>query len=212
MVQSTSHPVNKTIYLIRHGETDFNRLGIVQGSGVDTSLNGTGQNQARAFFEHYKHIPFDKIYISSLQRTRQTVAPFLELPIPLEVIPELNEINWGVIEGATPTPESSQMFLDMLEAWRAGNLDQSVEGGESPNELYTRQQRGLQMMMERADEHCILICMHGRALRSFLCLLTGTPLKEMDCFGHSNVCLYILQQHETGFHVVVNNDTAHLNA
>lgn len=211
-MQSTSHPINKTIYLIRHGETDFNRLGIVQGSGVDTDLNETGTLQAQAFFEHYKHVPFDKIYTSSLKRTQQTVAPFLELPIPCEVIPELNEINWGVIEGATPTPESSQLFMDMLEAWRNGNLDQCVEGGETPNELYARQQRGLQKIMERSEERCILICMHGRAMRSFLCLLTGAPLADMDLFGHSNVCLYILEHGEQGFHVTLNNDTAHLKA
>lgn len=212
LVQSTSHPFNKTIYLIRHGETDFNRLGIVQGSGVDTDLNDTGMLQAQAFFERYKHIPFDKIYTSALKRTQQTVAPFLELPIPSEVIPELNEINWGIIEGATPTPESSQLFMDMLEAWRNGNLDQCVEDGETPNELYARQQQGLQKIMGRSEERCILICMHGRAMRSFLCLLTATPLADMDHFGHSNVCLYILEYGAQGFHVTLNNDTAHLNA
>ncbi len=209
-MQSTPHPTNKTIYLIRHGETDFNRLGIVQGSGVDTSLNDTGRAQAEAFFRHYRHIPFDKIYVSSLQRTHQTVEPFSALPVPVEVIPELNEINWGVIEGATPTPESSQLFLDMLEAWRSGYLDQCVEGGETPNELWVRQQTGLEKILNRTEERCILICMHGRAMRSFLCLLTGTPLQQMDEFGHSNVCLYILEQSNNRFHVLLNNDTAHL--
>jgi probable phosphoglycerate mutase len=212
LVQSTSHPINKTIYLIRHGETDFNRLGIVQGSGVDTDLNETGNLQAQAFFKHYRHVPFDKIYVSSLKRTKQTVAPFIDLPIPIEIIPELNEINWGIIEGATPTPESSQLFTDMLEAWRNGNLNQCVEGGETPNELYARQQRGLQKIMEKREERCILICMHGRAMRSFLCLLTGNSLAKMDDFGHSNVCLYILEYREQGFHILLNNDTAHLNA
>jgi broad specificity phosphatase PhoE len=211
LLQSTSHPINKTIYLIRHGETDFNRLGIVQGSGVDTDLNETGKMQAKAFFDHYRHIPFDKIYISSLQRTRQTVQHFFELPVPFEVIPELNEINWGVIEGATPTPESSQLFSDMLEAWRNGHLDQCVSGGETPNELFARQQQGLKKIMARTEERNVLICMHGRAMRSFLSLLTGSPLAQMDQFGHSNVCLYILEYRDEAFHVVLNNDTSHLN-
>ncbi|HYG15236.1 MAG TPA: histidine phosphatase family protein, partial [Bacteroidia bacterium] len=40
----------KTIYLVRHGETEFNRMGIVQGSGVDSELNETGRKQADLFF------------------------------------------------------------------------------------------------------------------------------------------------------------------
>ena len=48
----------KEIYIIRHGETDYNRQGIVQGQGVDTSLNDLGRRQASAFFEHYRHIDF----------------------------------------------------------------------------------------------------------------------------------------------------------
>jgi bisphosphoglycerate-dependent phosphoglycerate mutase len=66
----------KTIYLIRHGQTDFNKQGIVQGSGVDSSLNEEGHAQARKFYEAYHHINFDKIYVTELQRTHQTVAPF----------------------------------------------------------------------------------------------------------------------------------------
>jgi probable phosphoglycerate mutase len=86
-----------------------------------------------------------------------------------------------------------------------------VHGGESPNELFARQQQGLKKIMARTEERNILICMHGRAMRSFLSLLTGSPLAQMDQFGHSNVCLYILEHRDEAFHVVLNNDTSHLN-
>jgi len=59
----------KTIYLIRHGETDFNRRGVVQGSGVDSDLNDMGRAQAQAFFQAYQHVPFEKLYVSGLKRT-----------------------------------------------------------------------------------------------------------------------------------------------
>ncbi|MCZ6899539.1 MAG: histidine phosphatase family protein, partial [Bacteroidetes bacterium] len=51
--------ISKKIYLIRHGETDLNRAGVVQGSGVDTSINDFGRRQANEFYEKYKHVPFD---------------------------------------------------------------------------------------------------------------------------------------------------------
>jgi probable phosphoglycerate mutase len=60
-------PTKKTIYLIRHGETDFNRQGIVQGSGVDSDLNELGRAQAEAFFQSYQNVNFDKVYTSALK-------------------------------------------------------------------------------------------------------------------------------------------------
>ena len=67
------------LYLIRHGETDYNRQGIVQGGGVDSSLNDLGRRQAEAFFEHYKHLRFDAVYVSALKRTHETLAPWRTL-------------------------------------------------------------------------------------------------------------------------------------
>ena len=89
----------KKLFIVRHGETDFNKLGIVQGSGVDSPLNETGLEQARMFYEFYVHVPFDKVYISALQRTKQSVQHFLNAQFPHEVLPELNEISWGIYEG-----------------------------------------------------------------------------------------------------------------
>ena len=74
----------KKIYIIRHGQTDFNLKNIVQGSGVDSSLNERGIAQASAFFDAYQHIKFDKVYTSVLQRTGQSVQRFIDLGIPHE--------------------------------------------------------------------------------------------------------------------------------
>ncbi|RYE50114.1 MAG: histidine phosphatase family protein, partial [Sphingobacteriales bacterium] len=68
----------KTIYLIRHGQTDLNKHGIVQGRGMDTDLNDMGRAQANAFFDKYGTVKFDKIYTSVLKRTHQTVQAFID--------------------------------------------------------------------------------------------------------------------------------------
>jgi len=201
----------KTIYLIRHGQTDFNKQGIVQGSGVDSSLNDVGHAQARKFFEAYHHINFDKIYVTELQRTHQTVAPFGHKNIPIEIIPEFNEINWGIFEGKLPTPENTQTFLQILQRWRNGELDHCIENGETPLAMFERQSKGLSRILENESEQTILICMPGRAMRSFLCLLTGTELHKMDEFDHTNVCLYKLEQKVDGtFEILLSNYLEHL--
>ncbi|MBK7958290.1 MAG: histidine phosphatase family protein [Bacteroidetes bacterium] len=71
----------KEIYIIRHGETDMNKRNMVQGRGVNSVLNEHGHRQAKAFFEAYRHIPFEIAYSSSLTRTIQTIQPFVQLGI-----------------------------------------------------------------------------------------------------------------------------------
>lgn len=201
----------KTIYIIRHGQTDYNKQGIIQGSGIDSSLNETGRQQAEQFYQAYHHISFDNIYTSELKRTQQTIEPFVREGRSFEVLPELNEINWGIFEGLKGTPDSQKVYQRMVNDWRAGLLDRAVEGGETPNQMFKRQEAGLEKLLQRKDEQQILICMHGRAMRSFLCLLTGTPLQQMDQFKHNNLCLYVLQQQsERHFEIAEQNCSKHL--
>lgn len=51
--------MNKNIYILRHGETENNRLAIVQGSGIDGTLNQKGEEQAKAFYQKYQEIPLN---------------------------------------------------------------------------------------------------------------------------------------------------------
>ena len=161
----------KTIYIIRHGETDFNKLNIVQGSGVDTDLNELGENQANKFFDRYKEVPFDRIFISALRRTKQSVKRFIEAGIPYESLKELNEISWGVFEGKLQTPEQRAIYWETVNKWNGGDEHAKIEEGESPNELQRRQKIALKRILENTADKQILICMHGRALKSFMCLL-----------------------------------------
>lgn len=201
---------SKQIYLIRHGETEFNKLGLVQGSGVDSNLNEMGHAQAQAFFAHYQHLEFDKIYTSTLKRTHQSVAPFLAQGTDWQQLPGLNEMSWGVKEGRPVKAEDNVQHYYMLEAWRDGMLDIKVEGGESPLEVQARQQVALQEILAHDHEQTILVCMHGRAMRIFLCLLLGIALKDMDQFEHSNLSLYVLNYANGQFFIEVANSTAHL--
>lgn len=202
----------KTIYLIRHGETDYNRRGVVQGSGVDSDLNDMGRAQAMAFFQAYQHVPFQKIYISGLQRTYQTVEPFIELGIPYEKLTGLNEISWGVMEGKVPGNLENEYYRHLIEGWSAGNTAMTTDGGESPDEVARRQKVAIDAILAHPDEELVLVAMHGRAMRILLCWLTNQPLALMDHFEHSNLCLYKLRyEYDTQqFTIELGNDTAHL--
>ena len=209
--QSIKH--TKTIYLIRHGETDFNRQGVVQGSGVDSDLNELGQAQAEAFFQTYQHIPFDKVYTSALKRTHQSVKKFLAKNLTWEQHQGLNEISWGVREGKIPNNRDNEYYKVLIDNWIDGKTDMPSEGGESPADVISRQKPVIDLILSRPEEKTVLIAMHGRAIRILLTLLLERPLYEMDTFDHANLCLYKLTYDYTTskFTIELACDVSHLS-
>ncbi|OOG78275.1 histidine phosphatase family protein [Algoriphagus sp. A40] len=200
----------KKIYLVRHGQTDFNLQGVVQGSGIDAPINATGRAQANGFFEAYKDITFDQAYHTALIRTKQSIQQFIDLGIPTQALPELNEISWGDYEGTPMTPEEGQYYQHMLHQWQQGNLDYAIAGGESPNIVAERMRKGIHKILSGPGE-TILVCMHGRAMRIFLSLILNYDMRYMDQFEHNNLCLYLLEQLPDDTFVVRKfNDREHL--
>lgn len=202
----------KTIHIIRHGETDYNRRGVVQGSGIDADLNKLGRAQAMAFFETYQDVPFARIYLSTLKRTHQTAAPFTQLNTPTEAHAGLNEISWGVMEGKVPNSTDNAYYRALMESWSAGYTDQPTDGGESPEDVMNRQKPVIDLILSRPDENPVLIVMHGRAMRILLSWLMHESLADMDRYEHRNVCLYKLRYdyETTQFTIELANDVAHL--
>ncbi len=201
---------NKLIYIIRHGETDFNRLGIVQGSGVDMPLNEKGQQQAQSFYSYYKSIRFNKIYTSALIRTQQSVLPFIEAGFKYSAHAELNEISWGIFEGKPQSEEERAIYWDVVNSWKNGSLNAKIKNGESAYELQSRQKPFIQNLFRQEKEECVLICMHGRAMKSFLCTLLNEPLSDMEKYDHSNLCLYLVDFDGEKCSLLKHSDTTHL--
>ncbi|GAA0192131.1 histidine phosphatase family protein [Fulvivirga kasyanovii] len=202
---------SKKIYLIRHGQTDYNLKKIVQGSGIDAPLNDTGKKQAESFYKSFQDIPFDKVYTSTLQRSIQSVEKFIEKGIPHQALSGLNEINWGTREGIEITPEEDAYYHDVIYQWQSGNITLRIEGGESPQDVYDRQKEALEVILSQKDEEHVLICMHGRAMRVLLCQMLNYPLHCMDLFSHSNLCMYKLVYTGEMFLIESFNDVKHLN-
>lgn len=187
-------------------------MGIVQGSGIDAPLNEVGQFQAEAFYRAYRHIDFDKVYTSTLQRSIQSVQLFLNDGLPHTRLAGLNEINWGVKEGKVANSQDHAYYASVVKSWRNGALDQAIEGGESPLMVMERQKPALDHILAQKDEETVLICMHGRAMRIFLCLMLDHDLSHMDDFQHNNLCLYLLQyDYSSGkFYLELANELSHL--
>ncbi|MCB0568883.1 MAG: histidine phosphatase family protein [Phaeodactylibacter sp.] len=203
--------MDKLVYIVRHGETEYNRLGIVQGQGVDTSLNERGLQQANAFFEHYRHEPFDLLLTSSLRRTHETMHSFIKQGLPWEQYPEINEISWGTHEGRHSTPEMRAEYRHTVEQWNQGNFLARLGDGENAEELSSRLSRFVGRLKQRTEKH-ILVCSHGRAMRCLACLMLDVPIQQMDKYKHHNTGLYLFRFQKGRFLLERENDIRHLEA
>ncbi|MEC7850641.1 MAG: histidine phosphatase family protein [Bacteroidota bacterium] len=194
------------LYIIRHAETEYNRKGIIQGSEVDSDINDVGESQANSFYEYYKNINFDKIYVSDLKRTFQTIRRFTENGSSYEKLKEFNEISWGVNQGKSDDLED---YARLIDTWLAGNLDNKFEEGESPNEMSVRLVKGFNKVLD--DDHdTVLLCIHGRALRILLSKIIDNDLTKMDKYVHSNTGLYILEYKNGKYEILGSNLRDHL--
>ena len=200
----------KNLFIVRHGQTDYNKRKMVQGSGIDAPLNEEGKRQAENFYDAFKDYPFDKIYVSSLLRTKQSVEKFIADGIPYDRLSGLNEISWGDQEGKPFDEASHENYLQITKAWQQGDYEQRVGGGETPIEVMNRQKEAFQHILRNIAEKEVLICMHGRAMRILLCWLLNYPLKNMDYFTHDNLCYYQLNFRESSFAVRLFDEQGHL--
>ncbi|WP_243392503.1 histidine phosphatase family protein [Solitalea longa] len=200
----------KILYVVRHGETDYNRNGVVQGRGVNTDLNQLGREQADSFYHSYKHIPFDKVYTSTLKRTHQTMEPFISKGLVWEQYAGFDELDWGENEGKPYKMDVIDSFTAVTSAWTDGYYDVRFTGGESPLEVSERQMQAMEFVLSKEEEKNVLICMHGRAMRILLCGLLNIEFRHMDKFIHQNTSLYTLGYDGQQFELITFNSLTHL--
>jgi probable phosphoglycerate mutase len=203
---------SKKFFIVRHGETDYNKKNMVQGSGIDASLNETGKMQARQFFEKYSDMPFDKIYVTGLRRTHESVSGFIQKGVPFEALTGLNEISWGEQEGIPFTPESATLYQQTVRKWSEGHLHERVRGGETPLEVMERQKNAFDHILRQKKEKLILVCMHGRAMRILFSWMLRYPLTFQDQFLHQNLGFYEVTFTGKMFRIDRFNETSHLQS
>lgn len=200
----------RKMFILRHGETDQNRNGIVQGRGINSTLNETGLRQSKAFYHQYKNIEFDHIRCSSQQRSYQTIQHFDSSDRPILRDSRLDEIGWGEHEGKAGDPELMEKYYRIINSWSNGNYSDAAQGGESAWELSLRLQSFLEEV-HTLDFKNALICTHGRTLRAMICLLKKQELMHMELVYHSNTGLYVAEFNNDDWQIILENDCNHLS-
>ena len=183
----------KRIFLVRHGETNFNIEGIVQGRLIDSDLNDTGVKQSKLLCQLFFGKKIDHIYLSTLKRTYQTMEPLINNGIPFSCEKDLDEFCFGTIEGTPIFDEQGNSILKkVLIEWKNGDYQKRFEGGESPVEAIERVKNGFNKIFAKNNEKQIIVCLHQRILRIVMCYLLRKPLSEMDKYPHHNTGISIV--------------------
>lgn len=204
-----------TLYLVRHGETEYNRCGIVQGGGVDSDINSTGRAQARALADRLGSVDVDALYASTLRRAKQTadIVAVPHEPVSRTYLRDLNEMDWGVFEGEPQSETRDASMREIKSAWRSGTYDRRVEEGESIQEVQLRARRAVNHIVRREAGNTVLVVTHGRYLRVLLAtILDGYGLEDMAELEHSNTCVNRVVSDGGSFRPDLLNCTAHLTS
>ncbi|MBN9141288.1 MAG: histidine phosphatase family protein [Micrococcales bacterium] len=154
-----------TLAFIRHGQTDWNREGRLQGSS-DIPLNDTGREQARAAERMLEEWSWDAVVSSPLSRARETariVADGLGLPLG-PAYDELVERDYGPLEGLPDT--------EVMARWPK----RDYPGAEPLDAVVARCLRGLARIdADYPGSNVVVVC-HGTIMKYTLIRLTGYPV------------------------------------
>ncbi len=204
-----------TLYLIRHGETDYNRRRAVQGRRINAPLNAMGVEQAAQLGLRFADVPLTALYASPLVRAQQTAqaigAHHPHLPLTLDA--DLEEMSWGVLEGAPESDATRTAFAAIYERWASGDFDARLDEGESILEVQARALRAWARVLREAPGGTVAVVTHGRFIRVLLAsVLPGYGLARMHELFHANTSVNRLVVDASGVRADLLNCTAHLDA
>lgn len=197
------------LILIRHGETDWNVEGRIQGH-VDIPLNATGMAQARAVGERFRDEHVDAIISSDLGRAMQTAQPIAQsrslVPNPE---PALRERHLGVLQGLTGD-EAQQRVADVWRVFKSRAPAQPLEAGESLAEFAARAVAALKAIAERYAGKRVAVVTHGGVLDAAYRAAMGMALDAPRDFPVYNASVNTLSVADGQFRVVRWADVSHL--
>jgi len=162
------------IFLIRHGETNWNKEGRFQGQ-IDIPLNENGKDQARKTFEYLRNISFNKAFSSSMHRPYETAQIILQnsKDLKIERIDSLVEISHGLWEGKLEA-EIREQWPDLLKNWHDKPEEVIMPEGESIKDVSERSVESFdKICSSQKDNDLSLLVAHDAVNKTLICNILG---------------------------------------
>ena len=184
----------KNIYLIRHGETDWNREHRFQGK-TDIPLNQLGREQAEKLVPSISMLSIDAVYSSPLLRAYETaMIAVKDIKIPIQKDDRLMETNVGEAEGLTFDELQAKFGENGIDRWRSyeeRDLDFAYPSGESKRQMMFRARSVLLEIAQSNQNSNIAVFAHGMVMRSLtFAFQQGIPW-DINVFSNGSIHHFI---------------------
>lgn len=199
------------IYLVRHGETEWNRIRRFQGRS-DLPLNPKGIKQVKALALALKDKPLTAIYTSPLIRAVET-ARLINVFHPSTPIFEEKgfiEMDLGEFDGMN-VRDWAEQYPDVQKAWHENPASVKMPGGESLMEVQVRAKEALERITRNhPTDATLLISSHNFVNLTLLCDLLKIPLHRFRELRQENAAFNVIRKKGDRFYVEVMNEGSHL--
>ncbi len=200
------------LYLIRHGQTDWNVAGKIQGS-TDIPLNEMGKKQAACLAKGMEKRPVSRVFTSTLSRAYETAKAIGDSQnVPVYGLLELQEVNYGYWEGLT-MEEIEQRYPKELQQWYLSPVEVAPPGGETQTQVYERCKAAIDHILEQGDGD-VAVVSHGATVVFLLeYMLDGTGRDEEDdiIVGNASISTVEYDRDLKRFVLTELNDREHLS-
>ena len=211
MIMPQSRSSGTRILLVRHGETDWNRMRRFQGR-TDLPLNQKGKEQGDALARALKDESITAIYSSPLARAMEMarLIKAFHPSAPLFAEEGLIEMDLGEFEGIEGHRWAEQ-YPDFRKAWQENPASVTMPGGESLLEVQTRAVETLERITKLyPPEATLLLCSHNFVNLTILCHAMKIPLERIRELRQETAALNVLCKQGEQLWTQVVNECSHL--
>ena len=198
------------LILIRHGETDWNKLQKCQGAS-DIPLNSNGLEQARVLAKSLKDQKISAIFSSDLVRATSTafeIAKYHSTDIKIER--DFREMDQGEFEGLD-FGYIRENYAHILKKWREEPEQLRIPGGESLLEVQNRAWDAFTNIEKKFENKTVLVVSHNLTIITLLCKFSGKSLSSFREFIVGETSKTIVRCFSNKYEIEIVNDLTHLN-
>ena len=199
------------IYLVRHGETEWNRVRRFQGRS-NLPLNKEGKKQVKALALALKNKPLTAIHTSPLIRTLETarLIKVFHPSIPIFEEKGLIEMDLGEFDGIK-AQDWAEQYPDFRKAWNENSASVKMPGGESLKEVQVRAKHTLERITRiYPPDTTILISSHNFVNLTILCDLLEIPLRRFRELRQENAAFNVIRKKGDRLYAELVNERSHL--
>ena len=198
------------LYIVRHGQTEWNVIGRMQGSS-DIPLNRAGRQQAENVAKRFASLPLDAAYSSPLSRAYDTAAAIVRgRSLVIEKEPALIEVGFGVWEGKS-FEEMDTVYAQPFHAYMNDpENNPAQQGGDDMRLRLTDMRAFLQRLLQQYTHgENVLLVTHGFAIRILLSVVMEAPLSCMSVFFMGNTSISVIRYEQGRPRIELLGDCSH---